>query len=680
MKVPILIPLIAASSFAILACDNSKDESSHLEERIKELESGKQDDLTRQRELEQELSSHKLAMEWAAIERERKQIEDRRAELEKVGGDSDELQSLEVRDENLAGREALAQEQHAKLVVDRQRIPSATKLPANAEFPMAGLKAGDFAAPSSAANVTIDYQYFNDALSPYGTWYDTEEYGSVWQPAACREPDWRPYTRGQWSCSDRGWVWISSEPFGWATYHYGRWARLQKRGWIWVPGTEWAPNWCTWRSSDSFIGWAPLPPETLAYQNCSWDARVEKQYGIASSCFSFIRTINFDRSISHFCLPVILNENCLAKTTNITRIKIHKGLVFCGGPGYHELTKRLGRRIPFYEIHRHSRSYAHHNPANLRSRIQGSRLIVAAPTVQKSRPHRSLKRLPLVAVERSKSIDPQVLEFYRKMRQREARPATIINTPTGTSPVKISSPQATRTSRANKPVAQIRPTPRPVISSSKSRTVPIPSSSRTPERQKSEARLQAFREMARNQRALASAERARREEQEAEERAQREALAQQQRIAQEAERQKIAAQQIQREQLQKRQDEEAQRSLREEMQRRSQEEAQRKQRDEQQRITRQRQQQQEEARRRQQVEDQRRQQAEAQRRARDEAQRRQRLEQDRQRAAEQRRQQEQAQRQQREEQQRRSQERAQRQKRDDQQRQRQAPQRRQRGK
>lgn len=34
-----------------------------------------------------------------------------------------------------------------------------------------------------------------------------------------------------------GWTWFSDEPFGWATYHYGRWAWDSQAGWLWVPGT-----------------------------------------------------------------------------------------------------------------------------------------------------------------------------------------------------------------------------------------------------------------------------------------------------------------------------------------------------------------------------------------------------------------------------------------------------------
>src|SRR3954464_2631010 len=44
--------------------------------------------------------------------------------------------------------------------------------------------------------------------------------GGVWEPAQV-EVGWRPYTRGRWVQSDYGWTWLSNEPWGWATYHYG---------------------------------------------------------------------------------------------------------------------------------------------------------------------------------------------------------------------------------------------------------------------------------------------------------------------------------------------------------------------------------------------------------------------------------------------------------------------------
>lgn len=82
----------------------------------------------------------------------------------------------------------------------------------------------------------------------------------VWVPAGV-DSHWRPYTVGRWVYTDRyGWMWVSSEPFGWATYHYGRWGFSDRVGWFWVPGNRWAPAWVSWRSSDDYLAWAPLPP------------------------------------------------------------------------------------------------------------------------------------------------------------------------------------------------------------------------------------------------------------------------------------------------------------------------------------------------------------------------------------------------------------------------------------
>ena len=74
-------------------------------------------------------------------------------------------------------------------------------------------------------------------------------------------PAWRPYTVGRWVFTDRyGWMWTSNEPFGWATYHYGRWGFSNRVGWFWVPGNRWAPAWVSWRWSNDYLAWAPLPP------------------------------------------------------------------------------------------------------------------------------------------------------------------------------------------------------------------------------------------------------------------------------------------------------------------------------------------------------------------------------------------------------------------------------------
>jgi hypothetical protein len=100
---------------------------------------------------------------------------------------------------------------------------------------------------------------FYGPLEPYGRWLDVPRYGRCWQPVSL-PPDWQPYTIGQWEWTDAGWYWQSDEPWAWATYHYGQWIMDPVYGWMWVPGTQWAPAWVVWREAPDYIGWAPCGP------------------------------------------------------------------------------------------------------------------------------------------------------------------------------------------------------------------------------------------------------------------------------------------------------------------------------------------------------------------------------------------------------------------------------------
>ena len=101
--------------------------------------------------------------------------------------------------------------------------------------------------------------YFYSSLAPYGTWIQINGGVTVWRPAHVRNA-WQPYTDGYWIWTNDGWYWESYEPFGYITYHYGRWYYDDYYGWIWVPDNQWAPAWVEWRYDNYYIGWAPLPP------------------------------------------------------------------------------------------------------------------------------------------------------------------------------------------------------------------------------------------------------------------------------------------------------------------------------------------------------------------------------------------------------------------------------------
>ncbi len=72
-------------------------------------------------------------------------------------------------------------------------------------------------------------------LDAYGDWENDPAYGAVWVPRVA-VADWAPYRVGHWaSIAPWGWTWIDDAPWGFAPFHYGRWAQRGAR-WCWVPG------------------------------------------------------------------------------------------------------------------------------------------------------------------------------------------------------------------------------------------------------------------------------------------------------------------------------------------------------------------------------------------------------------------------------------------------------------
>jgi hypothetical protein len=108
-------------------------------------------------------------------------------------------------------------------------------------------------------------------LDTYGTWSAQPTYGNVWFPRTVRS-GWAPYREGHWAWIDPwGWTWVDDEPWGFAPFHYGRWAYFD-RGWGWVPGPRtirpvYAPALVAFVGGSGFsisvssgpaIGWFPL--------------------------------------------------------------------------------------------------------------------------------------------------------------------------------------------------------------------------------------------------------------------------------------------------------------------------------------------------------------------------------------------------------------------------------------
>ena len=122
-------------------------------------------------------------------------------------------------------------------------------------------------------NAYVSRQMIGQAdLDAYGTWQAYPEYGAVWFPTSV-EPDWAPYRFGHWTwLSGWGYTWVDQAPWGYAPFHYGRWAHIGGR-WGWCPGTfvarpAWAPALVAWYGGAGWThagspggpvyGWVPL--------------------------------------------------------------------------------------------------------------------------------------------------------------------------------------------------------------------------------------------------------------------------------------------------------------------------------------------------------------------------------------------------------------------------------------
>ena len=233
----------------------------------------------------------------------------------------------------------------------------------------------------SGARPTSGYSTFYTKLEPHGAWLETSDYGYVWQPREAESSrSWRPYTNGRWVYTDAGWTWISQEPFGWATYHYGRWTRLRGIGWVWVPGNQWAPAWVSWRKSNDYVGWAPLPPEARFDQRTGIHNWSDNYYDIGPDQYCFVPTREFGaQRIESTIVPPERNVTIVNQTTNVTNITYNNATVVNEGPNYDEI--RTQSREPMQRLHLERNVSVDVNVEAPRPLVQGETVIVAAPVI-----------------------------------------------------------------------------------------------------------------------------------------------------------------------------------------------------------------------------------------------------------------------------------------------------------
>ncbi len=81
-----------------------------------------------------------------------------------------------------------------------------------------------------------------EELDRYGEWYDEPSYGRVWMPSTAYG-GYDPFRYGHWQHFGTRFTWVNSMPWGYQTFHSGRWAYLDHRNrWCWVPARRTPPR------------------------------------------------------------------------------------------------------------------------------------------------------------------------------------------------------------------------------------------------------------------------------------------------------------------------------------------------------------------------------------------------------------------------------------------------------
>jgi hypothetical protein len=235
------------------------------------------------------------------------------------------------------------------------------------------------------ANGQVDVSVFYSNLHPYGRWIQRASYGWVWEPTRVRV-GWRPYTVGRWVNTEYGWTWVSDEPWGWATYHYGRWLEDPEYGWLWVPGREWGPAWCSFQQGNGYIGWAPLPP-SVGFQ-VGFGIQIgglRLSASIAPRAYSFVPERAFLESrVDRVIVPQARNLTFIRNTRDITSIRVINNRIVNQSVPVQRIEQVTGQRVQRFRVS----EVRNPNQAPRGAQVQGDqiRIFRPAPTLQQARP------------------------------------------------------------------------------------------------------------------------------------------------------------------------------------------------------------------------------------------------------------------------------------------------------
>ena len=184
----------------------------------------------------------------------------------------------------------------------------------------------------SAQYVSRDVIGYED-LDAYGTWRSTPEYGYVWYPTRVAA-GWAPYRFGHWVWIEPwGWTWVEDEPWGFAPFHYGRWA-VVGGGWGWVPGPVvvrpvYAPALVAFVGGPGFgvslaigggggVAWFPLGPREVYVPPYRTSVRYVQNVNVTNTTVNVVNVTNIynNRDVTRV---TYMNRNNAGAVTVVSR-------------------------------------------------------------------------------------------------------------------------------------------------------------------------------------------------------------------------------------------------------------------------------------------------------------------------------------------------------------------------
>jgi hypothetical protein len=178
-------------------------------------------------------------------------------------------------------------------------------------------------------------------LDANGEWRNTPEYGAVWTPRVAA--GWTPYSDGYWAWVDPwGWSWVDNEPWGFAPFHYGRWA-LISNSWAWCPGAVsarvyYAPALVAFVGGAGFsagvsiggggglVGWFPLGPREVYYPSYHVSEGYVRQVNVTNTRITNINVTSINVTNINYVnrgAVVAVPQNSFVSAQPVQRAVVH---------------------------------------------------------------------------------------------------------------------------------------------------------------------------------------------------------------------------------------------------------------------------------------------------------------------------------------------------------------------